>query len=64
MVDLENKEVVFVDENLEQVCCDGKSSGSTESGHPKTCYRFRNNDQAVCYYCSKVFVKKKRIAAA
>ena len=61
---IEDKETVFIDENLDRICCDGTGSGNNGNGHPKVYYSLEDKDHATCHYCSKVFVKKTRAANA
>lgn len=47
-------ETIHVDADTDEVSCDG---GGGALGHPKVWYSFHKQNQVVCGYCGRVFVK-------
>ncbi|MEM6811269.1 MAG: zinc-finger domain-containing protein [Pseudomonadota bacterium] len=48
-------ETVIVDDDADQVSCDG---GIGPLGHPKSWYTFDGKDEIYCYYCGRHFIKR------
>lgn len=48
-------EVVTVDADADEVCCDG---GDGALGHPRVWYSLDGRDHARCHYCDRSFIKK------
>lgn len=53
---LKPPEIIEVDEDADQVCCDG---GGGALGHPKVWYVFAGKDMVECGYCDRAFVRAK-----
>tara|TARA_Y100000996_G_scaffold409946_1_gene391437 strand:+ start:1876 stop:2052 length:177 start_codon:yes stop_codon:yes gene_type:complete len=52
----ENKfEVEYVPSSTDKVMCDG---GNEELGHPTVYFKIDKNQEVVCNYCNKKFIKK------
>lgn len=48
------REIVAVSPDADEVVCDG---GGGALGHPQVWYSFDGQDQVVCGYCDRLFVK-------
>lgn len=48
-------EVLIVDDDADEVCCDG---GSGAMGHPAVWYSFEGRSRVTCQYCDREFVKR------
>jgi uncharacterized Zn-finger protein len=51
----QNPEVIVVDDDADEVSCDG---GGGALGHPKVWYTFDGVDTTECGYCDRVFIKQ------
>ena len=47
--------IEYVSKNTDIVMCDG---GSGDLGHPAVYFKFGKNNEIVCNYCNKKFIKK------
>lgn len=56
MKSIEPPEVIVVDDDADEVRCDG---GGGALGHPVVFYTFDRRDFIECGYCDRAFVKKR-----
>ena len=55
------REVIKVDEDTAEVCCDG---GGGALGHPQVWYVFDGLESVTCRYCDRTFIRKPSASAA
>lgn len=58
--DFRHPETILVDDDADQVKCDG---GGSALGHPLVWYSFVD-DRAECRYCDRLFIKKRATRTA
>lgn len=51
-------EVIVVDNDIDQVKCDG---GTGALGHPLVWYTFDDRDMVECGYCDRCFVRQRSV---
>ena len=54
---MNNENIIKVDKKIETICCDGGQDGL---GHPAVYYNFDENEQIVCSYCNKKYLREKK----
>mgnify|MGYP001268440035 FL=1 len=48
-------EIEYVSASTDKIMCDG---GNEELGHPAVYFKIDKNQEVVCNYCNKKFIKK------
>ena len=54
---MRESEIIDVKVGTETICCDGGQDGL---GHPAVYYTFDNQNQIVCGYCNKIYIKVQK----
>jgi len=53
-MNIKDIDVIVVDNDIDEIMCDG---GHASLGHPAVFYGFGNNNEVICDYCGRKFVK-------
>ncbi len=48
-------QIEYVDHSTDKVMCDG---GTGDLGHPSVYFKIEKNQEVICNYCNKKFIKK------